>query len=118
MTLEHLHPDPVDLVPELASLVWLDHWVSGSVSVVRARHSRSCRSVPFLRATGYCPGPNDAPVIKAAPRLLRPCRADDLVRRTTEASIQAKGDAQKLSLQLWRKRCALAAFCRRLGCAA
>ena len=42
------------------------------------------RSIPFLLVTGYGAGVNDPPVIKAAPRLVKPFSENDLARRMAE----------------------------------
>jgi CheY-like chemotaxis protein len=47
------------------------------------------RSMPFLLVTGYGVCASDPPVIKAAPRLLKPFSEGDLAQRMTEVFAQA-----------------------------
>ncbi len=63
--------------------VLLDMNIHGQQTVVVAEELVS-RSIPFLLVTGYGAGTNDPPVIKAAPRLVKPFNENDLARRMAE----------------------------------
>ena len=63
--------------------VLLDMNIHGRQTVAVAEELVS-RSIPFLLVTGYGAGANDPPVIKAAPRLLKPFTENDLARRMAE----------------------------------
>jgi len=56
-------------------------------STVRVAEELAGRAIPFLLVTGYGDRDNDPPVIKAAPRLKKPFRQDELARRMAEAFI-------------------------------
>ncbi len=84
----------VDLAPSiekaLASIrtealngVLLDMNIHGQKTDVVAEELVN-RSIPFLLVTGYGAGTNDPPVIKAAPRLLKPFNENELARRMAD----------------------------------
>ena len=68
--------------------VLLDMNMHGHTTIAVAEELAG-RSMPFLLVTGYGPGLNDPPVIKAAPRLLKPFSEDNLARKMTEAFVRA-----------------------------